>query len=124
MSRFVLPALAAHFLSPVAVWCQIGIIVVGNGASLRPGLPPNGSIGTVFCTGLTVSGFVSAQGFPLPTTVAGVTVTVRGVPAPLFAVADLGFGFQRVDFQVPQEFGSYPPEMNSVLNKNGVQAFQ
>src|SRR5260370_34948485 len=118
--RWRFSGLAAHILFPMAVWCQIGNIMVTNGASFQPGLPPNGSIGTVFCTGLTVSGVVKAEGAPLPTSLSGVTVTVRGVPAPLFAVADLG-GYQQIDFQVPQEVRTYPDGMPFVVSQNGVQ---
>jgi hypothetical protein len=45
---------------------------------------------------------------------------VRGVPAPLFAVADLG-GYQQIDFQVPQEVRSYPAGMAFVVSQNGAQ---
>jgi len=58
-----------------------------NGASFQSGLPEPGSIGTIFCTGLSVAGTVSASGSPLPMSLAGVSVTVGGAPAPLFAVA-------------------------------------
>src|SRR5579862_9749978 len=121
MSRVLQSTLAAHILFPVAVWCQIGNILVTNGASFQPGLPPNGSIATAFCTGLNVSGVVLAPGIPLPTILAGVTVTVRGVPAPLFAVADLGNGCQQINFQVPQEFGTYPNGMQFVVSQNEFQ---
>jgi uncharacterized protein (TIGR03437 family) len=120
VSRALQSGLLVYILFPVAMWCQIGNIIVTNGASFQPGLPPNGSIGTVFCTGLTVSGVVTAKGVPLPTSLSGVTVTVRGVPAPLFAVADLG-GYQQIDFQVPQEVRSYPADMPFVVSQNGVQ---
>jgi uncharacterized protein (TIGR03437 family) len=82
---------------------QIQNIVVTSGASFQPGLPPGGSIGTIFCTGLTVSGVVSAEATPLPYTLSGITVTIGGVPAPLFAVAQLA-GYQQINFQVPYDF--------------------
>jgi uncharacterized protein (TIGR03437 family) len=100
MKRLLLAASAVGFLLPVIASGQIGNIVVTSGASFQPGLPPKGSIGTIFCTGLRVSGIVGASGTPLPTSLAGVTVTVGGVAAPLFAVADLG-GYQQINFQVP-----------------------
>lgn len=77
-------------------------IVVTSAASFELGLPPNGSIGSIFCTGLNVQGIVKARGGPLPFSLAGVTVAVGGASAPLFAVA-AGPGYQLINFQVPQE---------------------
>ena len=77
-------------------------VVVTSGASFQVGLPAKGSIGTIFCTGLSVQGIVTAPAVPLPFTLAGVTVTVGGAPAPLFAVAALT-GYQQINFEVPQE---------------------
>ena len=34
------------------IWGQIGNIAVTNAASFQRGLPSNGSVGTIFCTGL------------------------------------------------------------------------
>src|ERR1035441_306660 len=82
--------------------CQIGNIVVTNAASFQLGMPPDGSIGTIFCTGIVIPGLVTAQSIPLPFSLAGVTVSVGGLAAPLFAVADLG-GFQQINFQAPSE---------------------
>lgn len=40
---------------------QIRDVVVTSGATFEPGLPPKGSIGTLFCRGLTgIDGVVSA----------------------------------------------------------------
>lgn len=77
-------------------------IVVTSAASFQVGLPPAGSLGTIFCTGLQVQGTISAETIPLPRTLAGVSVTVGGAPAPLLAVASQG-AYQMVNFQVPQE---------------------
>ncbi len=87
-------------LLAIAASAQIGNIVVTSAASFQAGMPPPGSIGTVFCTGLAVNRLVTSTMIPLPLELAGVTVTVGGVPAPLFAVADLG-GYQQINFQVP-----------------------
>jgi uncharacterized protein (TIGR03437 family) len=77
-------------------------IVVTSAAGFQLGIPARGSIGTIFCTGLRLSGTTQAQGTPLPWSLAGVSVTVGGAPAPLFSVSDLG-GYQQINFQVPQE---------------------
>jgi uncharacterized protein (TIGR03437 family) len=103
-------------------WCQIGNITVTSAASFQPGVPPAGSIGTIFCTGLAVRGVVGAAGVPLPWTLAGVTVSIGGAPAPLFAVADLG-GYQQINFQVPLEAKGIPDTggIQVVVGQNGVQ---
>jgi uncharacterized protein (TIGR03437 family) len=93
-------ALAAGSVLPAVGLGQIGNIVVTNAASFQEGTPAPGSIGSIFCTGLKVNGVVAATNLPLPTQLAGVSVTVGGAPAPLFAVADLG-GYQQINFQVP-----------------------
>src|SRR5437879_3514590 len=69
-------------------------IVVTSGASFQTGLPARGSIGTIFCTGLIVTGVIPANTLPLPFTLGGVTLTVGGARAPLFAVASLT-GYQQ-----------------------------
>jgi len=96
-----LTLLAASAIT-VSAQGQIGNITFTSGASFYPGLPSQGSIGTIFCTGLSVQGVIPAETVPLPTSIADVTVTVGGVPAPLFAVADLG-DRQQINFQVPFE---------------------
>jgi uncharacterized protein (TIGR03437 family) len=102
------PALLIAVLAPASVRGQIGNIVVVSGASFQPGMPSVGGIGTIFCTGLTISGVVTAQGTPLPYTLAGVSVTINFEPAPLFAVADLG-GYQQINFEVPHGATSSGP---------------
>lgn len=77
-------------------------IVITSAASFQPGLPPKGSIGTAFCTGLQMQGVVSAVGYPLPRTLSGISITVGGALAPIFSVAE-GAGYQQINFQVPQE---------------------
>jgi uncharacterized protein (TIGR03437 family) len=115
----VVPSLVSGLL-----WSQIGNISVTNAASFRPGIPPGGSIGTIFCTGINVKGTVSAPKVPLPTTLAGVTVTVNGTPAPLFAVADLG-SYQQINFQVAGVSDGLPPNRFAssqiVISQNGIQ---
>jgi uncharacterized protein (TIGR03437 family) len=91
--------------------------VVTSGASFQSGLPANGSIGTIFCTGLSLQDVVIATSLPLPTSLAGVTVTVGGAVAPLFAVANLG-AFQQINFQVPLDAASG----YVTVSQNGFQA--
>jgi uncharacterized protein (TIGR03437 family) len=76
---------------------------ITNGASFAGGLTP-GSIVTIFGTRLTkdVTGIVLADSLPLPTQLAGTSVTIGGVPAPLFAVANVD-GNEQINLQVPYE---------------------
>lgn len=97
---------------------QIGNIVVTSAANFAPGLPPPESIGSIFCTGISVTGTVSApQNQPLPYMLAGVTVTVGGLAAPLFAVANFG-GYQQINFQVPVGSGG---STNVSVSQNGIE---
>jgi len=76
---------------------------VTNGASFVAGLTP-GSIATIFGTGIAkaASGIVQADRVPLPTQLAGSSVTIGGIPAPLFAVVNLN-GQEQINLQVPLE---------------------
>jgi uncharacterized protein (TIGR03437 family) len=75
---------------------------VANAASFAPGLVA-GSAATVFVAGvLDNPGVIAADRIPLPTNLGGVTVTVNGVAAPLYAVANTN-GVEQVNFQVPFE---------------------
>ncbi len=120
MNRLVTGTLAIVATLALPASAQIGNIVVTNAASFEPGLPDRGSLGTIFCTGLAVDGVVRADHFPLPKTLAGVTVTVGGTPAPLLAVANLG-AYQQINFQVPQTVAVNPDVTAQVIvTQNGV----
>jgi uncharacterized protein (TIGR03437 family) len=74
-----------------------------------PGITVAGGISVAFCTGLVgIKGVVVSERRPLPTELMGVAVRVHGLPAPIFAVADLG-GYQQINFQVPVELEGGPP---------------
>ena len=82
---------------------DIRILAVTNAASFAPGLPARGGLATIFCTGLTgVSDILVGDSIPLPLVLGGVAVKVRGVPAPLLAVAATD-AYQQINFQVPWE---------------------
>lgn len=81
---------------------QIQNIAAASAANFESGLPPPGSIAAIFCTGLNIIGVVQAAQTPLPFQLNGVSVTIGGAPAPIFAIADLG-GFQQINVQVPNE---------------------
>ncbi|MGH9612379.1 MAG: IPT/TIG domain-containing protein [Bryobacteraceae bacterium] len=63
-----------------------GITAVANAASYAPGVISPGSLISVFGSGLALA-TVSAPSTPLPISLADVSVTVNGVPAPLLFVS-------------------------------------
>ena len=72
---------------------------VTNAASFVPGMVA-GSFATAFAAGVRDAGSLVASQLPLPQSLGGVTVTVAGVSAPVYAVANVG-GTEQVTFQVP-----------------------
>ncbi|MBM3775217.1 MAG: hypothetical protein FJW37_08645, partial [Acidobacteria bacterium] len=75
---------------------------VVNGASFTSGLAP-GSISTLFGAGITgINGILQAPGFPLPRALNGVEIRVNGVPAPLYALANVN-GREQINWQAPEE---------------------
>jgi uncharacterized protein (TIGR03437 family) len=100
----IVPIIAAIAACAVAGWAEIGNIVVTEAASFQRGVPPPGSIASLFCTGLIgIDGIVAAGRYPLPLELAGVRVRIAGLSTPLFAVAQLN-GYQQINLQVPQGF--------------------
>ena len=97
---------------------QIEVLAVGDSATFTPGLPSGGSLASLFCTGLTaIEGIQTFTAYPLPYEIAGVTVAVSGVAAPLLAVANLG-GYQQINFQVPG-IASPPPSQTIEVSWRG-----
>ncbi len=80
---------------------------VGNGASGEEGMVP-GSIASVFASGWEESDVAQrAEQWPLPATLAGVTVWVNGTQAGIAAITVEG----KVDFQVPYAVPAGPAEV-------------
>jgi len=93
---------------------------VVNAASMAAGLVP-GSIATAFGVGITLTGgIVQAAATPLPQELGGVSVTVNGIRAPLFAVAYLS-GQEQINFQVPRELAG-ASRATVVVSNNGTQS--
>jgi uncharacterized protein (TIGR03437 family) len=75
---------------------------VVNAASFEPGLSP-GSLGTVFGRGITAfPGVIQAGLFPIPKDLAGTSLTLNGIAAPVIAVACVD-GQEQINFQTPYE---------------------
>ena len=106
-------------ISPSGSAPQIQARSVVNGASFLSPAPME-ALATVFGTGLSqVTGIVQASTIPLPTQLAGVSVTVGGAAAPIIAVANVN-GQEQINFQVP--VFTYGPDAKSTglsVNNNG-----
>ena len=90
---------------------------VVNAASFGGGLVP-GSLATVFGTGITaLPGIVGAERVPLPTDLAGISVSLNGVQVPLIAAASAN-GQEQINFQVPWELAG-ASTASLVINVNG-----
>ena len=90
-----------------------------NGASFQPGISP-GAIALVRGIGIAtgVPGLVRPFSLigPLPTTLAGVTITFNGIAAPIYYVSNQG-GQEEVAIQVPYELA--PGTTTVVINAAG-----
>lgn len=78
-------------------------VVVTNAATffVAPGIAPGG-LAVAFVTGITGFSATAATSLPWPTSLAGVTVTVNDVPAPVYYVSPAsGTNRGQVNFQVP-----------------------
>jgi hypothetical protein len=95
----------------------ISSAAVVNSASFGPGISP-GSLATVFGSGITsFPGIVQAGTFPLPTALAGTSVTLNDIAAPVIAVAAVN-GQEQINFQVPYELAG-TATANLVVTANG-----
>ena len=73
-----------------------------NAASFVEGLAP-GSAASAFTAGvLDDPGVIAADRIPLPTSLNGVSVTVNGIAAPIYAIANVK-GQEQINFQTPFE---------------------
>ncbi|OFV96604.1 MAG: hypothetical protein A3H28_16190 [Acidobacteria bacterium RIFCSPLOWO2_02_FULL_61_28] len=116
ITRSATAALTVTGAFPPPVFTSTSVV---NGASFLAGVSA-GSIITIFGTNLApnVTGVVQASSLPLPTQLVGISVTVNGIPAPLFAVANVG-GQEQINLQVPVELAGLT-SVTIVVNNNGV----
>ena len=100
LKNVLIRTLYGFALFPVLAMAAVPTIQsVTDSAGYGPRVAP-GSIASLFGTGLA-SGIVQASGFPLTTTLGGSSVSVAGVPAPLFYVSP-----GQINFQVPSSTAS------------------
>ncbi len=91
-----------------------------NAGSFRPGMVP-GSLATLFGAGLSeVTGLVTPGG---ALTAQGVTLTIAGRQAPLFAIANVA-GNEQINFQVPAELVPGVPARVEVNNNGSITAVE
>ena len=102
-------------IAPQGAGLQFSANSIANAASFHPGLPSAGGLASLFVQGLNVTGTVIANGNPLPTELAGVSILVQGRRAPILAVADIpSAGYQQINFQVPFETNLNTPNIVEV----------
>jgi uncharacterized protein (TIGR03437 family) len=112
---------AVFLMSSGKCGAEIQNIVVTSAATFEFGLPVGGGMAAVFVRGINVQGIVVAQSLPLPRTLAGVSVTIDGASAPIYAVA-AGEGFQQINVQVPYNvFSSGPVAAEIVVEQAGLR---
>ena len=95
MVRSALFAVSLALFAAPSSWAQAPLVLDGgavNGASFRPAAAPGtavapGSIISIFGKNLAAStSGIQADALPLPTSLAGTSVTIGGLAAPLFFV--------------------------------------
>ncbi len=97
---------------------QFNAAAVTNGASFLSGAAP-GAIATVFGVALSdAAGIVQAESAPLPAGLRGTSVTVNGVPAPLYGIANVD-GREQINFQIPYE-AAERPAASIVIDNRGL----
>ena len=90
---------------------SLGNVAVENAAGFQSGLPAPGGLGSLFVDGIPVTGTVVAPELPLPTQLAGITVSVDGIAAPILAVANATYPANtQINFQVPFETATEEPQ--------------
>lgn len=101
---------------------QIGRDGFTNGADFQPTWVP-GQIGTLFGANITSGpGTFVSESVPLATTLAGVSVRVNGIPAPLFAVVNAN-GSEQINLQVPFEIATPANVTVEVNNGTALASF-
>lgn len=93
-------------ISPETSPLQFSQGSITNAASFASGLPSPGGLATIFVSGLDLPASVYASSIPLPYELAGVSVFVGNVSAPLLSVTTTESGGQQINFQVPFGAGS------------------
>jgi hypothetical protein len=80
-----------------------------------------GSLATIFGKGLTsFNQIVRASAFPLPTELAGTTVALNGIRAPILATANIN-GQEQINIQVPFELAG-ASQASLTVTANGQQS--
>jgi len=89
-------------------------LAIASAASATPGAIAPGAIATLYGTGLA-TGTATASTFPLPQSLAGASVTVNGIAAPIFYASS-----SQINFQVPFEVSPGPATVSLSLNATPV----
>ena len=100
MTKYTFPATLTFVLLAQVCRAEIVVRAVTDLAAFVESLTVEGSLVTIFCTGLEDIDPAQAASFPLPTSLSGVAVRIGGVPAPLLSVSRLN-GYQQINLQLP-----------------------
>lgn len=112
-------SLAFLFLAARVLVAQIHVLAVATSSDFTQALPSPGSLASIGVDGLTgITGVMQASGYPLPYSLAGVSVTVAGAPAPILAIADLG-NVKQINIQVPAGVGNVAQVQVSQAGQSG-----
>jgi uncharacterized protein (TIGR03437 family) len=109
---------SVSFLGPLAGVPSITVGGMVNGASFTQNVAP-GSLMSIFGTSLATQ-TVSASSVPLPTSLAGVSVTFNGVRAPLYFVSPSQLNVQ-VPFEMVPGFANVTVTVNGQTDSQSVQ---
>ena len=114
IDQAVLPYTTSAEEVPLSVTVVPSVV---NAASYLPGIS-DGTIASLFGTGFTdAPGVYLASGFPLPTQIAGTSIKVNGIAAPLLAVTEQD-GHGQINFEVPHLPGFFQQELSIVVDHN------
>lgn len=119
-AAFVLGSLVTFGLP---VYSQIQVLSLTSSANFQPSIMKPGGLASIFCSGLqNIPSVLQAQGYPLPLSLAGVSVKFSGLSAPILAVANLAGGaYQQINIQVPWELSATSGQFVDVY-QNGASA--
>jgi uncharacterized protein (TIGR03437 family) len=106
-------------LSPASPVAELSSNPVFNAATFAPGLPLPGGLASLFLGGVDLPSAILPGNSPLPTSVAGLSILIDGIAAPILALVPQADGRAQVNFQIPFEAASNVME----IRYNGTSVF-
>jgi uncharacterized protein (TIGR03437 family) len=90
-------------ISPATSPLRLSSASITEATAFQPGLPALGGLGSIFTTGLDLPDSITAGSYRPPLEMAGVSIYVGQIAAPLLSIAKVPGGGQQINFQVPFE---------------------